>query len=139
MALDAPASPPSSPKLTDAMKNYVEAKLEDAPSMVAQLAYSFLCREINAERISCQAPKLEKVQNFVKKWRTKNKPDSMEPVLEICRQRMYDGGDAERTSESLLVFCDTEVVDGVVEPSLGAGSKANPFRIGLTCMALLES
>jgi hypothetical protein len=51
----------------------------------------------------------------------------MEPVLEICRQRMYDGGVAERTSQSLLVFCDTEVVDGIVEPALGRGSKSTPF------------
>jgi hypothetical protein len=81
LALDAPPSPLSSPKLTATMKSYIETKLEDAPSMVAQLAYSFLCREINAERISGQAPTLQKVQNFVKTWRSKNRPDGMEPVL----------------------------------------------------------
>ncbi|KAE9191702.1 hypothetical protein PF002_g24422 [Phytophthora fragariae] len=107
--------------------------------MVPLLAYSFMSRELTSGRIAGQAPALEKVQNSVKTWRGKNKPDRMEPVLEICRQSMYDGGAAERTSESLLVFCDTQVVDGAVQPALGTGSAANPFRIGLTCMALLES
>jgi len=82
---------------------------------------------------------LQKVQNFVKAWRSRNNPDSMEPVVEICRQSMYDGGREEQTRDRLLVFCDTQVVDGVVQPALGNGSACNPFRIGLTCKALLET
>ncbi|KAE9250650.1 hypothetical protein PF004_g2842 [Phytophthora fragariae] len=111
------------------MKDYIVSKLEDAPSMVLQLAYSFMSRELNSGRIAGQAPALDKVQNFVKTWRGKSKPDRMEPVLEICRQSMYDGGAAERTSESLLVFCDTQVVDGAVQPALGTGSAANLFEL----------
>lgn len=50
MTADAPPSPVEA-KLTQAMKAYIEAKLEDTPSMMAQLAYSFLCREIRNRRI----------------------------------------------------------------------------------------
>ncbi|KAE8972803.1 hypothetical protein PF004_g26238 [Phytophthora fragariae] len=86
MAIDAPPSPVSSPELTTEMKDYIVSKLEDAPSMVPLLAYSFMSRELTSGRIAGQAPALEKVQNSVKTWRGKNKPDRMEPVLEICRQ-----------------------------------------------------
>jgi hypothetical protein len=40
MSVDAPPSPVIRPELTPTMKGYIVSKLEDEPSMVAQLAYS---------------------------------------------------------------------------------------------------
>ncbi|KAF1786706.1 hypothetical protein GQ600_710 [Phytophthora cactorum] len=71
----------------------------------------------------------EQVQNFVKGWRRRNKPDRMVPVIDICRQCMCDRTDrADSGTGSLLVFCDVQDVNGLVEPALGTGSEAKPFR-----------
>ncbi|EGZ07635.1 hypothetical protein PHYSODRAFT_348256 [Phytophthora sojae] len=107
MAADAPPSPVST-KLSTAMKEYLNAKLEETPSMVAQLAFSFLSREVRERRIAGSAPDLEKVQNNVKSWRAKNKPDSMAPVMEICIRSMYEREDLSRAPVDLLVFCDSK-------------------------------
>ncbi|KAF1774479.1 hypothetical protein GQ600_10271 [Phytophthora cactorum] len=62
----------------------------------------------------------------------------MVPVIDICRQCMCDRTDrADSGTGSLLVFCDVQDVNGLVEPALGTGSEAKPFRVGLTCMELI--
>ncbi|KAJ8576535.1 hypothetical protein ON010_g2675 [Phytophthora cinnamomi] len=137
MATDAPPSPVKA-KLTQAMKDYIESKLKDTPSMKAQLAYSFLCREIRNRHILGVVPALEKVQNFVKSWRQKNKPDSMAPVLEIFRESMDDVIDADRGRDALVILCGSKVENGVADPVLGTGSVARLFRISLTSMQLVE-
>ncbi|EGZ24704.1 hypothetical protein PHYSODRAFT_484988, partial [Phytophthora sojae] len=39
----------------------------------------------------------------------------------------------------MILLCDTKTDDNQLIPSIGTGSKLSPFRIGVTCHALLET
>ncbi|KAG6958401.1 hypothetical protein JG688_00010524 [Phytophthora aleatoria] len=52
---DAPDSPVD-PKVTGDMKIYILDRLEDSPSMVPQLLFAFLCREVQQYRICGPTP-----------------------------------------------------------------------------------
>ncbi|KAF1777920.1 hypothetical protein JG687_00019038 [Phytophthora cactorum] len=59
MAAGAPPSPVEA-TLTRVMKTYIDTKLDDTPSMMAQLVFSFLCLEIREQHLSGPVPELEK-------------------------------------------------------------------------------
>ncbi|ETN04983.1 hypothetical protein PPTG_23525 [Phytophthora nicotianae INRA-310] len=61
MADDAPPITTTA-RLTGEMKVYLDSKLEDTPSMVAQVLYSFLCREIRDGRIGGPSPELAQIR-----------------------------------------------------------------------------
>ncbi|KAG6975631.1 hypothetical protein JG688_00002176 [Phytophthora aleatoria] len=64
---------PINPKLTDEMKTYILAKLDDSPSMVPQLLFAFLCREVQQNRMHGPRAKLRRAispeGHYTKKFR----------------------------------------------------------------------
>ncbi|POM69851.1 Hypothetical protein PHPALM_13827 [Phytophthora palmivora] len=85
-------------------------------------------------------PPLEsQVQGYMKRWRAKNRDDSMELVIGICAQPMFElVPNVDQSGGNLLVFCDSTWHNNKLIPNIGNTSDSSPFRMELTSYTLLE-
>ncbi|OWZ15301.1 hypothetical protein PHMEG_00011085 [Phytophthora megakarya] len=133
--LDGSEGSPRAAKMTAEMKAFVEHEISMNSSVTPHVVFTRLCTVLQG-----QPPLESQVQGYIKRWRAKNRDDSMQPVIDICKQSMFELNRASSNSgDELLVFCDSDFENGSFVPALGNGSDGSPFRLGLTCFSLLEA
>ncbi|OWY98249.1 hypothetical protein PHMEG_00031023, partial [Phytophthora megakarya] len=77
----------SSPRqwaMTPAMKMYVQERLSTNHSITAQIHFTVIAVNVNSKEMQGPASKKDQVRDFVKRWRDKNRDDSMLPMEEMC-------------------------------------------------------
>lgn len=127
--LDESESSPRVPKLTAAMKIFIQNEINMHSGVTPHVVFTRLCSVLDG------SPPLEtQVQGYMKRWRAKRRDDSMQPVIEICARSMFElKRDPAQDRDGLLVFCDSFWENGTLVPNLGDASDELPFRMGLTC------
>lgn len=128
-------SPRATRGLTDEAKELVREILLQNPGVAPHVVFTHLSTVLPG-----RVPLETQVQGYLKRWRAKNKDDSMEPVIDICARSMFELVEyVDQTGEKLLVFCDSRLEEGRRVPDLGDATDESPFRFGLTCFALLAN
>jgi hypothetical protein len=134
------AASPREPMMTTAMKAFVGNSLSSNSSSTSHVLFTGICTKVQ-EGVFSGVPPLEKqVQGYVKRWRAKNRDDSMQPVIDICSSSMFElVQDIAQTGDDLIVLCDSHHENGSLVPDIGDASDESPFRMGLTSYSLLEA
>lgn len=137
--LDPNVLTPQRPELTEEMKTYIVSQLTNRPTTIAYRLFSVIVSKVERGEMRGPAPHRNKVDNFVRGWKRSNPADEMARVIEMCNRSLYDeaGMDAENPTAT-VILCDSVVKDGRHVASVGNGSEANLFRVGITCYKLLQ-
>ncbi|OWY97251.1 hypothetical protein PHMEG_00032271 [Phytophthora megakarya] len=117
------------------MKEFVQAEIGMNSSVTPHVIFTRLCATMQG------TPPLEsQVQGYMKRWRAKNRDDSMQPVIDVCSRSMFElQQNPAQLIDELLVFCDSTYENGNLVPDIGDASDELPFRMGLTCYSLLHA
>ncbi|OWY99659.1 hypothetical protein PHMEG_00029307 [Phytophthora megakarya] len=107
--LDSSIKSPCKPHLSNEMKQFVDAKLCEDSTIYPFVLFSFICEKVKDAVFRGPEPTQEQVQSYIKRWKQKNRDDSIQPVIDFCRSFMYDTPTNQfRDSGDLLIFCDVE-------------------------------
>ncbi|OWZ16470.1 hypothetical protein PHMEG_0009740 [Phytophthora megakarya] len=105
--------------MTSAMKMYVQERLNSNRSITAHILFTEFAVKVKTKEMQGPAPKKDQVRGFFKRWREKDRDDSMQPVEEMGAQFIRENGQ--------------------IVPDLGDASDEYPFRMALTSFSLLEA
>ncbi|OWZ07194.1 hypothetical protein PHMEG_00020443, partial [Phytophthora megakarya] len=121
-------SPRTAKGLTSEMKTIVHDALQQNTGIAPHVVFGRIC-----SKIAGPPPLESQVQGYMRRWRDKNRDDSMAPVIEICSESMFERVQTiEQSGGALLVFCDPKWENNQYEPKIGDASDCSPFRIGQT-------
>ncbi|OWZ06013.1 hypothetical protein PHMEG_00021789, partial [Phytophthora megakarya] len=126
--LDELVASPRVKKLTARMKEFVQAEIGMNSSVTPHVVFTRLCATMQG------TPPLEsQVQGYMKRWRAKNRDDSMQPVIDVCSRSMFElQQNPAQLIDELLVFCDSTYENGNLVPDIGDAFDELPYRMGLT-------
>ncbi|OWZ21455.1 hypothetical protein PHMEG_0003992 [Phytophthora megakarya] len=103
------AASPKKPRLTTQMKTCLDEKLSENAALKPEDLFSLLASKVQRGQMEGPKPTKSQVQGYIKRWRSVNKQNFMQPVIDICSQSMYDTlENIDETGDNLIVFCDSK-------------------------------
>ncbi|OWZ18347.1 hypothetical protein PHMEG_0007582 [Phytophthora megakarya] len=109
------------------------------PFNYAHTLFTEIAVKVKSKEMQGPSPKKDQVQGFIKRWRNKNRDDSMRPVGKMCAQFMFElTENITQTGDDLIVFCDSRRENRQLVPDLGDETDEYPFRMDLTSSSLIE-